>query len=131
MREELDEAHDVQQTLAESYKEAHDQAKDEKARRVYYQDIVYAVCNRLDKLYGTTVQCGTVDEPSTEVQDLMARLISTPDTILQAKLTAAEARVRELEYVMGFVMRRAASIANDAETVLNATADAKGGSDAG
>lgn len=57
---------------------------DEKARRVYYQNIVYAVCNTLDRINrsrgvmgevkgdgSSRVVCGTVDEPSTMAQDLM------------------------------------------------------------
>jgi predicted nucleic acid-binding Zn-ribbon protein len=32
---------------------------------------------------------------------------------LQAKLAAAEKRVKELEYVMGHAMRRSGSVAND------------------
>lgn len=58
----------------------------EKARRLYYQNIVYNVCRRLDRINrahgimdearkgkdgGSTIVCGTVERPSTEVQDLM------------------------------------------------------------
>ena len=47
----------------------------EKQRRVYYQDIVYTVCNVIDRwkrhnLVG--VACGTASEPSHEVQDKIA-----------------------------------------------------------
>lgn len=54
---------------------------DEKKRRIYYQDIVYSVCGMLDEANGnhisrgTGVVCGTVDEPSTEVQEQMRQLI--------------------------------------------------------
>lgn len=45
---------------------------DEKDRRIYYQNIVYHVCNALDRLHarkpGTGIVCGTKDEPSTRVQ---------------------------------------------------------------
>lgn len=44
----------------------------EKDRRIYYQSIVYDVCNLLDSLdgkrAGTGIVCGTLDEPSREVQ---------------------------------------------------------------
>jgi len=44
--------------------------RDEKKRRVYYQDIVYAVCNTLDTSgEGRHIICGTVDEPSIETQE--------------------------------------------------------------
>lgn len=49
----------------------------EKKRRVYYQNIVYSVCNSLDRIFakrisrGEGVVCGTIDTPTTQVQDLM------------------------------------------------------------
>lgn len=52
----------------------------EKNRRIYYQDIVYKVCNILDQIYRQRVQdwtpvvCGTYETPTTQVQDLMRRL---------------------------------------------------------
>lgn len=52
----------------------------EKDRRIYYQDIVYKVCNLLDKHYGrkpgTGLVCGTIDEPSSEVQNELATLLN-------------------------------------------------------
>ena len=53
----------------------------EKERRVYYQDIVYSVCSVLDDIdhnhisKGTGIVCGTVEHPSTDVQDRMKRLL--------------------------------------------------------
>ena len=49
----------------------------EKARRVYYQDIVYAICLRLDLIGspGKRVVCGTVEEPSQEVQEAMVQVL--------------------------------------------------------
>lgn len=47
----------------------------EKDRRIYYQNIVYEICNILDEHLGKSVKtgtglvCGTVDDPSREVQD--------------------------------------------------------------
>lgn len=50
----------------------------EKARRVYYQDIVYAVCNSLDRIFskrpGKGVVCGTVETPTRQVQDLLPQI---------------------------------------------------------
>ena len=48
--------------------------KREKDARVYYQGIVYAVCNEIDQISGTRLVCGTPAEPSTEVQEAMARI---------------------------------------------------------
>jgi hypothetical protein len=54
---------------------------EEKRRRVYYQDIVYAVCNELDRAFAKRVTrgegtvCGTVDSPTTQVQDLLRELV--------------------------------------------------------
>ena len=52
----------------------------EKERRVYYQSIVYDVCNQLDILDGRPISkgliCGTVEEPSEEVQRKLKQLIN-------------------------------------------------------
>ena len=57
----------------------------EKNRRIYYQDIVYKVCNLLDKHYdrrpGTGLVCGTIEEPSSEVQDELATLLNEHTTL--------------------------------------------------
>ncbi len=56
---------------------ADERVQKEIARRVYYQDIVYAVCNSLDRIFGNRVArgegvvCGTLETPSTSVQDLL------------------------------------------------------------
>jgi hypothetical protein len=53
----------------------------ERDRRIYYQDIVYAVCNQLDRAFGKRVTrgegtvCGSIEEPSQEVQVLMKELV--------------------------------------------------------
>ena len=44
----------------------------EKERRIYYQGIVYAVCNIIDRNIGSRIVCGTVESPSTDVQDYLA-----------------------------------------------------------
>lgn len=50
---------------------------EQKQRRVYYQDIVYAVCNEIDSCWPAThVVCGTKESPSTEVQNKIKELIS-------------------------------------------------------
>ena len=53
---------------------------EEKERRIYYQDIVYTVCNFLDKIDGKRtgrngIVCGTADSPSRAVQDRMELLV--------------------------------------------------------
>lgn len=56
-------------TLEQQLAEAQASHVYEKNHRVYYQDIVYRVCNELDRvLVGRTV-CGTADSPATQVQD--------------------------------------------------------------
>ena len=56
----------------------------EKAARIYYQDIVYAVCNVLDEILGRNgpdggIVCGTLDQPTHEVQDAVRHLQSKLD----------------------------------------------------
>lgn len=59
-----------------------EELKKEKARRIYYQDIVYKVCSMIDAAQGnhiskgTGVVCGTLETPSTEVQEQLAKLLS-------------------------------------------------------
>lgn len=48
--------------------------KEERDRRIYYQGIVYAVCNTLDGLLGRSIVCGTYETPSTGVQDALKEL---------------------------------------------------------
>lgn len=51
----------------------------EKDRRVYYQDLVYEVCRLIDvangNLPGKGIVCGTVEEPSTQLQQAVTVLI--------------------------------------------------------
>jgi len=51
----------------------------EKKRRSYYQSIVYDVCNLLDTAMGSQpgkgLVCGTVDNPSSEVQCALKELL--------------------------------------------------------
>lgn len=61
--------------------EFEERVREERERRIYYQDIVYAVCSALDEIdgnhvsKGTGIVCGTLGSPSTEVQDRMKRLV--------------------------------------------------------
>lgn len=54
--------------------------ENEEQCRLYYQDIVYHICNCLDRIQGRKVTegrgivCGTVGSPTTEVQDAMTAL---------------------------------------------------------
>jgi hypothetical protein len=47
-------------------------AENEKKRRIYYQNIVYAVCRELDKMIPGVTVCGTLLEPSSDVELRMA-----------------------------------------------------------
>ena len=57
----------------------------EKARRIYYQSIVYSVCCVLDQILQRATVSGTVEHPSNDVQESMLRL--------QDRLTEAEAKM--------------------------------------
>ena len=52
--------------------------EEEKDRRIYYQNVVYAVCDKLDRIVGnppgTGIVCGTKDSPTTEVQGALAEI---------------------------------------------------------
>ena len=59
-------------------KAATDAAKEchlEKERRIYYQSIVYDVCNCLDKINGGRIRCGTAESPCSNVQKAMDELV--------------------------------------------------------
>ena len=62
----------IQQQAAEI-----ERLKREKAARVYYQDIVYAVCNLIDRYRdgAGVVVCGTVESPCDDVQRSLAALL--------------------------------------------------------
>jgi len=54
-----------------------DEQPSEKDRRIYYQDIVYEVCNILDKANTSNrIVCGTVEQPTTEVQDKLREMLA-------------------------------------------------------
>jgi hypothetical protein len=60
---------------ARARRELQQELEREHARRVYYQDIVYSVCNSLDRIFGKRpgkgIVCGTADAPSDGVQRAM------------------------------------------------------------
>lgn len=51
--------------------------EEERLRRIYYQDIVYSVCNSLDRIFGNRptrgegIVCGTLEKPTKQVQEAM------------------------------------------------------------
>ncbi len=47
---------------------------DEQDKRIYYQDIVYKVCNIIDNQCGGFTTAGTINNPSTEVEESVDRL---------------------------------------------------------
>ena len=57
--------------------------REEMDRRVYYQTIVYDVCNIIDtmRIQSKPMVCGTVNAPSTEVQDTLRSWLSGTPTI--------------------------------------------------
>jgi hypothetical protein len=67
----------------QALKDEVERLKREKDARVYYQNIVYAVCIVLDQIKhkkpGDGIVCGTLESPSTEVQDGMKDLQSSLD----------------------------------------------------
>ncbi len=58
------------------------EVEQEKENRVYYQDIVYAICNTIDGWRGVSVNsgqttcCGCVSSPGTGVQDYVEAMIA-------------------------------------------------------
>ncbi len=44
-------------------------------RRVYYQNIVYHVCNALDEFYREKTVCGTAEQPTTHVQERLKEVL--------------------------------------------------------
>lgn len=74
----------IAEALRLAYATSHEKEyQDEKARRVYYQDIVYDVCNTLDRASGRSVAkgqgvvCGTKDEPHDNVQRGVKEMAAT------------------------------------------------------
>ncbi|KKN01220.1 hypothetical protein LCGC14_1129840 [marine sediment metagenome] len=49
----------------------------EKQRRIYYQSIIYAICDAVDEYHGSRqrVLCGSVDDPSDELQKTVSGLL--------------------------------------------------------
>lgn len=72
----------------------------EKDRRIYYQDLVYEVCRLIDvangNMPGKGIVCGTVEEPSTQMQQAVTVLIQKA---LRPAPTHAEFETLEKELV--------------------------------
>lgn len=67
----------------------------EKDRRIYYQDLVYEICRLIDvangNMPGEGIVCGTVEEPSTQLQQAVTVLIQKSlKTSDQCRLSSAE-----------------------------------------
>ena len=62
----------------------------EKDARIYYQDIVYVVCNWLDAFLSQQTICGTLETPNTGVQDGM-KLVADELAALRAMKARLEA----------------------------------------
>ncbi len=71
----------------------------EKKRSMYYQHIVYSVCNMLDQIDGRRpgngIVCGTAAEPCSDVETRIQQFITELDSLLQ-QLTAANAKIERL-----------------------------------
>jgi hypothetical protein len=69
-----------------------DEREQEKARRLYYQNIVYEVCLTLDATSNQDIICGNVDTPTTYVQDWVKAL--------RERLTAQEQELQNLRIAL-------------------------------
>ncbi|MCK5610047.1 hypothetical protein KAR91_49700 [Candidatus Pacearchaeota archaeon] len=53
----------------------------EKERRIYYQSIVYDICNIVDQYNQSSlsdgVVCGTAENPTDELQELLKKILRT------------------------------------------------------
>lgn len=82
-----DERLDGYRELGAKVAAAEERYDNEKQRRVYYQNIVYDVCNRLDAVLGGKTVCGTVDSPTTAVVERLNECLQS-DWRLWAKQVA-------------------------------------------
>lgn len=79
-----------------------DKLSDEKERRIYYQNIVYEACQMLDHFADGVVVCGTIEEPSTDVQQTLKnvirqRMVAVSDVAtLEAELEAVKGTIEGL-----------------------------------
>lgn len=100
-----------------------DEQADEKDRRIYYQNIVYEVCELLDAVYTTSTCCGIVTAPTTQVQDRVRSLIKYRDQQsekYQAQLAALTERLREAEEIGEEWLKDVSAMINDASIGLSA-----------
>lgn len=79
--------------LEEQLTAAQERNTAEKKRRVYYQHIVYSVCNMLDQIDGRhhCIVCGTAEEPCNNVEAKIQQLTTELDSLRQ-QLAAAQER---------------------------------------
>lgn len=72
-------AHQLWPCMGPDQEQSSPAAISEKDRRVYYQDLVYEVCRLIDvangNMPGKGIVCGTVEEPSTQLQQAVTVLI--------------------------------------------------------
>jgi len=111
-------------------------SEEESARRVYYQNIVYDICNILDRYQGgksKSLVCGTVNSPTTEVQDAVRKLcdrlmeqaaiIMQPHYEEQSKVRRLERMCEELADMLGHVNEQWDGYSSD-DAVTNEHVDA-------
>jgi len=70
----------------------------EKAARLYYQDIVYTVCNWLDYALNAKTTCGTLEAPTTGVQDSLKE-VGQLVIDLRDRIEAVEKVIREVFHI--------------------------------
>jgi hypothetical protein len=94
--------------------ELEEKLAEEKDRRVYYQDIVYAVCNHLPR----GIVCGTKYSPTTGVQDAVKAL---RDGLREAILYLREEQVDDsiIEHLEGKLKRQHDSQSSLPEELVN------------
>lgn len=79
----------------------------EKQRRVYYQDIAYSVCNQIDRVFTPNTVCGTVDTPTTQVQERMKLIFEYRDK-LEDRIEVLEQTLRAVLVETNFISLAAA-----------------------
>lgn len=82
--------------------------------RVYYQDVVYAICNLLDKANGHTpghgIVCGSADSPTTEVKVSVRSLIDERDN-LRAEVLGLKGHSEGLQAIFESGQKHASELA--------------------
>ena len=102
---------------ADRIRELEAQLAAEKKRRIYYQDIVYSVCNVLDiddRHSGNVIVCGTAEEPCSDVETRIQQLTAERDSLRQ-QLVAAQERARVLNDDLYYACELAIAYAHSAK----------------